>query len=29
VALAGIHAGCEFDRSSAGPVDIYTIKLKA
>ena len=28
VALAGIHAGCEFDRSSAGPVDIYTIKLK-
>jgi hypothetical protein len=22
VALAGVHAGCEFDRSSAGPVDI-------
>jgi ATP-dependent HslUV protease subunit HslV len=29
VALAGIHAGCEFDRNSAGPVDLYTIKLKA
>jgi ATP-dependent HslUV protease subunit HslV len=29
VALAGVHAGCEFDRSSAGPVEVYTIKLKA
>lgn len=29
VALAGVHAGCEFDRNSAGPVDLYTIKLKA
>jgi ATP-dependent protease HslVU (ClpYQ) peptidase subunit len=28
VALAGIHAGCEFDRNSAAPVDLYTLKLK-
>jgi len=29
LALAGVHAGCEFDKNSAGPVDLYTIKLKA
>ena len=28
VALAGLSAGCEFDRNSAGPVDLHTIKLK-
>ena len=28
VALAGLAAGCEFDRNSAGPVDLHTIKLK-
>lgn len=28
VAEAGLAAGCEFDRNSAGPVDIFTIKLK-
>jgi ATP-dependent HslUV protease, peptidase subunit HslV len=29
VALAGTTAGCEFDKNSAGPVDIFTLKLKA
>jgi ATP-dependent HslUV protease subunit HslV len=28
IAQAGLAAGCEFDRNSAGPADIYTIKLK-
>ncbi len=28
VALAGVHAGCEFDKNSAGPVELFTIKLK-
>ena len=28
VALAGLAAGCEFDRNSAGSVDLHTIKLK-
>ena len=28
VAQAGIAAGIEFDRSSAGPVELHTIKLK-
>ena len=28
VALAGVHAGCEFDKNSAGPVEVFTIKLK-
>ena len=28
VALAGINAGCEFDKNSAGPVDVFTLKLK-
>jgi ATP-dependent HslUV protease subunit HslV len=29
VAMAGLNAGCEFDKNSAGPVDIFTLKLKA
>ena len=29
VALAGLNAGCEFDRNSAGPAEIFTLKLKA
>jgi ATP-dependent HslUV protease, peptidase subunit HslV len=28
VAQAGLAAGCEFDKNSAGPVDIFTIALK-
>ncbi|RYF34341.1 MAG: MFS transporter [Comamonadaceae bacterium] len=28
VAEAGIAAGCEFDRNSAGPADVLTLKLK-
>jgi ATP-dependent HslUV protease subunit HslV len=28
VAEAGIAAACEFDRNSAGPVDVLTLKLK-
>jgi ATP-dependent protease HslVU (ClpYQ) peptidase subunit len=28
VAVAGIQAGCEFDKSSAGPVEVFTLKLK-
>jgi ATP-dependent HslUV protease subunit HslV len=28
VAEAGLAAGCEFDRNSAGPAEVYTIKLK-
>jgi ATP-dependent protease HslVU (ClpYQ) peptidase subunit len=28
VALAGVHAGCEFDKNSAGPVEVFTVKLK-
>ncbi len=28
VAMAGVQAGCEFDKSSAGPVEMFTIKLK-
>ena len=28
VAKAGIDAACEFDRISAGPVDVFTLKLK-
>lgn len=28
VALAGMHAGCEFDKNSGGPIDIYAVKLK-
>lgn len=29
VAMAGLSAGCEFDKNSGGPVDIFTLKLKA
>ena len=29
VALAGMHAGCEFDKNSGGPIDVYSVKLKA
>ena len=28
VALAGMAAGCEFDKNSAGPVELFTVKLK-
>ena len=28
VALAGMHAGCEFDKNSGSPIDIYAVKLK-
>ena len=26
VALAGMHAGCEFDKNSSGPIEVFTIK---
>ena len=29
VALAGMNAGCEFDKNSGGPIDVYSVKLKA
>ena len=29
VAVAGLNAGCEFDKNSAGPVEVFTLKLKA
>ncbi|MEO7159847.1 MAG: MFS transporter [Polaromonas sp.] len=29
VAMAGLHAGCEFDKNSGGPIDVFTLKLKA
>ena len=28
VAEAGVAAGCEFDRNSAGPCDLFTLKMK-
>jgi ATP-dependent HslUV protease subunit HslV len=28
IARAGVEAGCEFDKNSAGPVEVFTIKLK-
>jgi ATP-dependent protease HslVU (ClpYQ) peptidase subunit len=28
IASLGVHAGCEFDKNSAGPVEVYTLKLK-
>lgn len=28
VAEAGIKAGCEFDKNSGGPMDLFTIKMK-
>ena len=29
VALVGMSAGCEFDKNSGGPVEVFTLKLKA
>ena len=29
VAMAGLNAGCEFDKNSGGPIDLFTLKLKA
>lgn len=29
IALAGMNAGCEFDKNSAGPIEVFTLKLKA
>ncbi|MFC5520134.1 MFS transporter [Polaromonas jejuensis] len=29
VAVAGLNAGCEFDKNTAGPVEVFTLKLKA
>ncbi|MDB5868019.1 MAG: transporter [Polaromonas sp.] len=29
VAMAGLNAGCEFDKNSGGLIDIFTLKLKA
>ena len=29
IAMAGMHAGCEFDKNSGGPIDVYSVKLKA
>ena len=29
IAMAGVNAGCEFDKNSASPVELYTLKLKA
>ncbi len=28
LALAGVQAGCEFDKNSAGPIEVFTVKLK-
>jgi ATP-dependent HslUV protease, peptidase subunit HslV len=28
VAMAGVEAGCEFDKNSAGPINVFTMKLK-
>jgi ATP-dependent HslUV protease subunit HslV len=28
LALAGVQAGCEFDKNSAGPVEVFTVKMK-
>ncbi len=28
IAEIGVHAGCEFDKNSSGPVRVHTIKLK-
>jgi ATP-dependent protease HslVU (ClpYQ) peptidase subunit len=28
IASVGVHAGCEFDKNSAAPVEVYTLKLK-
>jgi len=29
VAMIGVNAGCEFDKNSAPPVELYSLKLKA
>lgn len=29
VALVGVHAGCEFDKNTAPPVELYSLKMKA
>lgn len=29
IALTGMQAGCEFDRNTAAPIDMFTMKLKA
>ena len=29
VAMTGLHAGCEFDKNSGAPIEIFTLKLKA
>ena len=29
VASMGIHAGCEFDKNSGGPVELFTVKSKS
>ena len=29
IALAGVTAGCEFDKNSALPIELYTLKMKA
>lgn len=29
VAMAGMSAGCEFDKNSGGPIEVFTLKLKA
>ena len=28
VAVVGVEAGCEFDKNSAGPINVFTMKLK-
>ena len=28
VAMAGMNAGCEFDKNSGGPIDVYSVKSK-
>jgi ATP-dependent protease HslVU (ClpYQ) peptidase subunit len=28
VATVGMHAGCEFDKNSGGPIELFTVKLK-
>jgi ATP-dependent HslUV protease, peptidase subunit HslV len=29
IASLGVQAGCEFDKNSAGPVEVYTLKMKS
>ena len=28
IATIGLNAGCEFDKNSGGPVEVFTLKLK-